>query len=171
MDRISSIELAMKNEQFEKEFYLGQARRTRNTVARVLFESLAADEDEHKRRLAALYETLKCDGAWPESVPLEVAGTDVRQRLDSVARNEALAAAHDVDDMAALRKAESFETTGVALYSKLSAACSNPQEASFFRLLSGIEREHLMSIRDSISYLEDPSGWLSANGRAGLDGA
>lgn len=171
MDRMSSIELAMKNEQFEKEFYLGQARRTRNTVARILFDALAADEDEHKRRLAALYETLKRDGSWPESVPLEVAGTDVRQRLDSVARDETEAAAHDVDDMTALRKAESFEAAGVELYSNLSAACSNLQEASFFRFLSGIEREHLMSVRESIFYLEDPNGWLSAKERAGLDGA
>ena len=171
MDRMSSIELAMNNEQSEKEFYLGQARRTRNTVARILFEALAADEDEHKRRLAKLYETLKRDGTWPESVPIEVAGTDVRQRLDSVARDATEALAHDVDDMAALRKAESFEAAGAELYRNLAAACTNPQEASFFRFLAGIEREHLMSVRDSIFYLEDPGAWLSSRERAGLDGA
>jgi rubrerythrin len=161
----------MKNEQAEKHFYLEQARRTRNVVARVLFEALAADEDEHKRRLAKLYQKLKSDGSWPESVPLEVAGTDVRQRLFAIARDTAEVAAHDADDMNALRKAESFEAAGSALYQDLSAACANPREASFFGILAGIEREHLLSVRDSISYLEDPGAWLSAKERAGLDGA
>jgi rubrerythrin len=171
MDRISSIELAMKNEQSEKEFYLGHARRTRNAVARFLFEALAADEDEHKRRLAKLHETLKRDGSWPDTVPIEIAGTDVRKRLASVARDAREASAHDDDDLAALREAESFEVAGAELYRGLSAACTNPQETSFFKLLSGIEREHLLSIRDSISYLEDPGAWLSSKERAGLDGA
>jgi len=171
LDRMLSIELAMKNEQAEKAFYLGQARRTRNTVARILFEALADDEEEHKRRLAKLHATLIRDGAWPESVPIEIAGTVIRQRLGSVARDAAGAADHDVDDLEALRKAESFEAAGAELYRNLSAACTNPQEASFFRFLAGIEREHLVSVRDSMSYLEDPSGWLSAKERAGLDGA
>jgi rubrerythrin len=171
MDRMSSIELAMKNEQSEKEFYLEQSRRTRSTVARILFEALAADEDEHKRRLAALYETLARDGAWPKSVPLEVAGTSVRERLDSMARDAADAAAHDVADLAALRRAESLESAGTELYRNLAAACSDPREIAFFRFLSGVEREHLLSVRDSIFYLEDPNAWLASKERAGLDGA
>jgi rubrerythrin len=171
MDRISSIELAMKNEQSEKEFYLNQARRTKNVVARVLFEALAEDEDEHKRRLAKLHETLKRDGAWPENVPIEIAGTSVRQKIDAVGRGTTDVAAHDGDDLAALRKSESFESAGADFYRNLAEACTNPQEAEFFRFLSKIEREHLMSVRDSIYYLEDPSGWLASRERSGLDGA
>ena len=169
MDRMSSIELAMKNEQAEKQFYLEQAARTGNAVARTLFEALAADEDEHKRRLAKLYETLKRDGAWPESVPLEVAGTDVRQRLEALSRGAA-ASAHDDDDLAALRKAEAFEAGGAELYAGLAKGCDNRQEARFFDFLAGIEREHLASVRDSIFYLEDPAGWTAAHERASLDG-
>jgi rubrerythrin len=171
MDRMSSIELAMKNEQAEKEFYLGHAKRTRNAVARILFEALAADEDEHKKRLATLYNKLKSDGAWPETVPIEVAGTDVRRRLAAAERGSEEASRHDGDDLDALRKAESFEAAGGALYGNLAAACANPQEKAFFHFLAGIEREHLLSVRDSIAYLEDPQGWLSARERSGLDGA
>ena len=75
MDRISSIEFAIKNEQTEKEYYLNEANRTKNPVAKRLFETLAADEEEHKNRLQVLYEKLIADGSWPKDVSVEVAGT------------------------------------------------------------------------------------------------
>jgi hypothetical protein len=47
----------------------------------------------------------------------------------------------------------------------------NPQEKKFFSFLAQIEREHMLSMKDSLFYLEDPEGWFESNGRAGLDGA
>jgi rubrerythrin len=170
MDRMSSIEFAIRNEQTEKAYYLGEARRTSNPVARTLFEELARDEDEHMRRLVSLHEKLEADGAWPIDLPLEVAGTDIKKKLKSVARNAA-AAAHDVNDIDALRKAEGLEAGGAKFYKELAAACEGAKERSFFEFLSGIEGEHLASVRDSIFYLEDPNGWLAAKERSGLDGA
>lgn len=169
MDKMSSIEFAMKNEATEKAYYLGQARRTKNAVARTLFETLAQDEDEHMARLTALHEKLQKDGTWPEEIPIEVAGTNIKLNLSKVARNAA-GAEHDMSDIEALRKAEGFESAGAEFYKGLAASCANPREKSFFEFLAGIEREHLLSVKDSIFYLEDPAGWLSARERAGLDG-
>lgn len=171
MDRISSIDLAIRNEQTEKEFYLNEARRTSNAVARTLFEELARDEDEHMSRLVTLHGKLKGAGRWPDDVPLEVAGTNVRQKLDSLVRDVGSAARHEVGDIEALRRAEAFEARGAAFYRELAGACADAREKAFFELLSGIEREHLASVKDSIFYLEDPAGWLASKERSGLDGA
>ncbi len=171
MDRMLSIEFAIRNEQTEKAYYLGEARRTSNPVARTLFEELARDEDEHMRRLVALHDKLTADGAWPADLPLVVAGTDIKKKLKALTRDALAASAHDLGDLEALRKAEEFEAGGTKFYKELAAACVDPHERAFFQLLSGIEGEHLASVKDSIFYLEDPGGWLAAKERSGLDGA
>ena len=171
MDRISSIEFAIKNEQTEKEYYLNEANRTKNPVAKRLFETLAADEEEHKTRLQGLHEKLIADGAWPNDVSVEVAGTNIKKDLEKVVRDKGSSQDYDADDITALKKGIEFENGGVKYYAELAQACDNPQEAKFFRFLSGIEREHLLSIQDSLFYLEDPQGWYEAHERSGLDGA
>lgn len=171
MDRISSIELALKNEQAEMEYYLAHARRSRNPLARKLFETLAADEQEHMTRIQGLHQRLLDDGSWPEDVPIEVAGTNIKVALAEVSRMGDGAAEHDADDIAALKQGVEFEQGGSRFYNELAAACDNPQEAKFFRFLAGIEREHLLSIQDSLFYLEDPEGWHEAHEHQHLDGA
>ncbi|HUT79080.1 MAG TPA: ferritin family protein [Polyangia bacterium] len=170
MDRMSSIELAIRNETAEMEYYLVEARRSGNPVAKRLFETLAGDEQEHMTRLRALHVRLIADGSWPEDVTIEVAGTNIKQVLENFGRNLETAV-HDGDDIAALNKGIEFERNGSKLYNDLAAACRNLQEQRFFRFLAGIEREHMLSIQDSLFYLEDPQGWFEEQERAGLDGA
>jgi rubrerythrin len=170
MDRMSSIDLAIQNETTEMEFYLAEAQRSRNPVAKRLFETLAEDEQEHMTRLRTLHGKLTAAGSWPEDVAIEVAGTNIKHVLENLARNRETTA-HDDDDIAALNKGIGFEQKGSEFYSNLAGACTNTQEQKFFRFLSGIEREHMLSIQDSLFYLEDPQGWLEEKGHAGLDGA
>ncbi|MFO8073910.1 MAG: ferritin family protein [Polyangia bacterium] len=170
MDKMSSIELAIQNERTERQFYLNEAGRSQNPVAKRLFETLAEDEEEHERRLTGLHEKLTSDGSWPEHVPIELADTNVKSVLDGIARKQETVA-HDDDDIAALNKAIEFEQKGSKLYADLAEECDNPAEKKFFSFLAGIEREHMLSIKDSLFYLEDPQGWLEDKERQGLDGA
>jgi len=171
MDRMSSMELAINNEKSEMQYYLAQAKRSQNQVAKLLFETLAADETEHMKRIRALHEKLTADGSWPEDIPIEVAGTDISKRITDLITKKEASADHDNDDLEALRKAAKGEADGAKFYADLAASCVNPQEKTFFSFLSKIEREHLLSIQDSLFYLEDPEGWFAEKSSAGLDGA
>lgn len=171
MDRMSSIELALRNEEAEMNFYLDSARRSKNAVAKALFNTLAADEKEHMNRIRGLHEKLVSNGSWPKDVPIEVKGTNIKEVLAHLERGGADAAVHDGDDLDALRKGAEFEQNGAKFYADLAAACTNPQEAKLFKFLSGIEREHMISIKDSIFFLEDPKGWHAEKERGHLDGA
>ncbi len=171
MDRMSSIELAIKNEKSEMEYYLNQAERSNNPVAKAMFENLAADEKEHMARLTHLHQKLIADGSWPNDVPIEVAGTNIKTVLEKLGSDPLNAANHDADDLAALKRGVDFEQNGAKFYADLAESCDNPQEAKFFRFLSGIEREHMLSIKDSLFYLEDPQGWFESKEHQGLDGA
>lgn len=171
MDRMSSIELAIKNESSEMEFYLNESKRSTNPVAKALFATLAEDEKEHMTRLRNLHTKLVSSGAWPEDVAIEVAGTNIKAVLEAVPRQYASDQDHDDDDIAALKKGIDFEASGSKFYSDLATACKNPQESKFFKFLAGIEREHMLSIQDSLFFLEDPQGWHEAQEHHHLDGA
>ncbi len=171
MDRISSIKFAIENERTEMAYYLDQAKRSKNPVAKLLFETLAADEKEHMERIRTLHEKLTGEGSWPEDVSIEVAGTDIAGRVTALMQQKSTSTEHDDNDIAALNKAAKGEEEGATFYKELAASCKNPQEKKFFEFLSQIEREHLMSIRDSLFYLEDPEAWYEEKARIGLDGA
>ncbi|MDD5306508.1 MAG: ferritin family protein [Deltaproteobacteria bacterium] len=170
MNRMSSIELALANEKIEVEFYEKEAARSRNRVARALFETLAGDEQEHIARIARLHRELTGAGSWPTDVPIEVKGTEVRKVLAGIARDKGSVADHDENDIAALKRAAGFEDKGASLYLELAKGSDNPMEARFFKFLAGIEREHFMSIKDSLLYLEDPQAWHEAREHSTLDG-
>jgi rubrerythrin len=171
MDRMSSIELALKNEQTEMEFYRHEARRSKNPLARTMFENLAKDEEEHMTRIRTLHQKLVSGGSWPEDVPIEVRGTNIREVLDGLVRKQGSGENHDRDDMQALDQAAEFEAKGARFYSNLAGQCDNPMEKNFFSFLSRIEKEHHLSVTDSLAYLRDPQAWMMEHERSGLDGA
>lgn len=171
MDRMASIELALKNEQAEMEFYAGNAGRSKNPLAKGIFETLAKDEEEHMRRIRVLHQRLLGQGAWPQDVPIEVAGSNIKQVLEGLAALPASSKDHDLDDVAALERGREFEGKGTKFYADLAKSCPNPMERKFFEFLSQIEREHLRSIERSLEFFKDPSSWNMERERSGLDGA
>ena len=81
MKRISSLELAIENEKREMEFYLNEADRSLNPMAKYLFETLASDEQDHIDLLRKLYNSLVEENKWPEEVSEQVADNNVLAAL------------------------------------------------------------------------------------------
>lgn len=171
MDRMASIELALKNETVEREFYLTEANRSKNELAKSMFLQLAKDEEEHMNRIRQLHNKLIADGNWPKDMPIEVAGTNVREVLDNLTSKTVTPTDHDGNDIAALKKAIDFEAKGMDLYTRLAQSSENPMERNFFSFLASIEKEHHHSLVDTLAYLEDPEDWMMRHEHAGLDGA
>ena len=155
MDRIASIELALKNEKLEQAFYDNEARRSKNVAAESLFEILAADEAHHMERLRVLHDKLVKEGAWPVDVPIEVKGTDIGSCLDDLVAERSSVKIHDDDDIAALNRAIVFETEAAAFYADIASQCNTLKEQRFFRFLANIELEHKASIEQLLSFLQD----------------
>ena len=171
MERMASIELALTNEETEMKFYEHEAARSKNAMAKAMFETLACDEKEHMTRIGTLHRKLVSSGSWPETVKVEVAGTNIKSVLEGLVVDAGSAADHDDDDMRAVERAIGFETKGEKFYADLARVCDNPKEQELFSFLSGIEREHRLSLTDTLQYLEDPATWLAQRERSGLDGA
>lgn len=167
---LDALELALNNETSERDFYLAHARKTGNPLGKAMFLMIADDELEHYERLKELHEKLKGTGQWPESLPLSVKQTRVRELIDAL-ENQGNAEDSTSDDLEALRTASAFEAKGADFYAKLRDSAADQAQKTFFALLAGIEREHFLALKDAEAYLKDPGDWLMRNERGSLDGA
>ncbi len=170
-DRLNALDVALNNEMREHEFYLKNAERTKNPVGKAMFQQIAADELEHYERLKQLHENWAKDKKWPDTVPLKVKETIVKDILKDVIKKAANAPAGDSDDLKALEEAIDFEGQGATYYARLRDDVTDPKEKAFFELLANIEHEHYVSLKDTEEYMKDPASWYRKAERSGLDGA
>ena len=170
-ERIKALEVALNNESRERDFYLKHKERTINPIGKLMFATIASDEDEHYRRILELHKRLTKEGKWPETIPLKVKGTEVKAVLNKLVDSVDTSSKADMDDVEAVKIAVDFETKGEIFYSNLAKSVENPVEKKFYELLSSIEREHRLSLEDTYEYFKDPAGWYRIKERHHIDGA
>jgi rubrerythrin len=168
--RIKALEVALNNESRERDFYLKHAERTRNSFGKLMFQSIAQDEEEHYQRLLELHKKLQDEGKWPETIPLKVKGVDMKSVLKKVIDSIDTSAKADTDDMEAVKIAIEFETKGEKFYSDLRDSVDDPIEKEFYGILASMEREHRLSLEDTYDYFKDPEGWYRMKEGRHLDG-
>ncbi len=169
-ERLNALEVALNNELREREFYMKHAERTKNPFGKTMFRQIADEELEHYERLRELHKEWEKMKKWPETLPLKVKGTLVKDILIGFVKKIDDQPYHDSDDLEAVRTAIDFEAKGMELYVKLRDASSNNQEREFFDLLARIEREHYLSLKDAEEYFIDPASWYQRMERQNVDG-
>ena len=169
-ERLNPLEVALNNEMREREFYLKHAKRTKNSLGKAMFQNIGDEELEHYNRLKELYEKWEKKEKWPDTVPLKVKDTIVKDIFSEFLSRVDETAEADADDLKAIRTAIEFEAKGAEYYSKLREMVSDPKEKEFFGLLSQIENEHYLSLKDTEEFFTDPESWYRRKERHGLDG-
>lgn len=169
-ERLNALEVALNNEMKEREFYLRNADRTNNPLGKAMFKRIAEDEVEHYERLKQLHAKWKEKDKWPETVPLVVNQTNIRDLLVNTLKNIDKSAQTDAGDLEAIKTAAAFEEKGVKFYKDLAASSTDMREKDFFALLSMIEYEHFMSLRDAEEYFENPAAWFYKVEHSMVDG-
>jgi rubrerythrin len=169
-ERIKALEIALNNEARERDFYLKHSRRTTHNLGKMMFATIASDEDEHYKRILGLHKRLIQEGKWPETVPIEVKGTEVKKVIQKVVDAVNTTAQADRDDREAVKIAIDFETKGEKFYGDLAKSVENPMEKNFYEFLASIEREHRLSLQDTLEYFEDPAGWFRIKEKLHVDG-
>jgi len=169
--RMNALKFALENEQKEREFYLANARRTKNMAGKNMFKQIADEEKEHYEVLKKLNEKWQQQKKWPATVPLKVRKSLAGSILKAMAGTKTARIAGNEDDLKAIRTAIDFEARGVALYTKLEKESADPKEKAFFNLIASVERDHLLSLRDTEEFLTDPATWYQNAEKPALDGA
>ena len=169
--RIKALEVALNNETREREFYLKHRERTANPHGKSMFGSIADDELEHFRRLQELHKRLNEEGKWPETIPIRVKGTEVKSILKKLINSVDTSSKADTDDVEAVKIAIEFEARGEIFYNGLRDSADNPMEKGFYDILATLEREHRLSLEDTLEYFLNPEGWFTIKEKHHLDGA
>ena len=169
-ERLNALEVALNNEMREREFYLKNAKRTKNSLGRAMFQQIGDDELEHYERLKQLHQKWTQQEKWPGTVPLKVKDTIVKDILVDFLKEVDKTAKGDADDLEAVRTAIDFEAKGAKYYAQLRDDVSDSKEKQFFDLLSRIENEHYLSLKDTEEYLTDPTSWYRKMEHHTLDG-
>jgi rubrerythrin len=170
-ERLNALEVALNNEMREREFYLKNAKRTNNLLGKKMFQQIGNEELEHYERLRQLHQRWEKQEKWPETVPLKVKNTIVKDILLDFIKKVDKSAKGDLDDLEAIRTALDFEAKGAKYYAELRDSISDSKEKQFFDLLSRIENEHYLSLKDTEEYLTDPASWYRKAEHHTLDGA
>jgi len=168
-ERLDALEVALNNEISEHDFYIKNANRTSNPLGKAMFEQIGSEELEHYERLKQLHEEWSKKGKWPGSLPLLVEDTPIKDVLNKFVKKTDSEASSDSDDLAAIRTAIEFEAKGMEYYARLRDAISDEKEKEFFNLLSTIEREHYLSLKDAEEYFIDPAAWYRVHESPTLD--
>ena len=158
-DRLNALEVALNNELKERAFYLKHAQRTKNSIGKAMFQQIADEELGHYERLKQLHQNWERNEKWPETVPLKVEDTIVKDVLKDLIKNVDKIPKEDADDLEAVRTAIDFEAKGVKYYAELRDAVPDPKEKAFFDLLSRFENEHYLSLKDTEEYFVDAASW------------
>ena len=169
-ERLNALEVALNNEMREREFYLQNAKRSKNPLGKAMFQQIGDDELEHYERLKQLHQKWNQQEKWPGTVPLKVKDTIVKDILVDFVKKADKTAKGDADDLQAVRTAIDFEAKGAKYYAQLRDDVSDPKEKQFFDLLSRIENEHYLSLKDTEEYLVDPTSWYRKKEHHTLDG-
>jgi rubrerythrin len=169
--RMNALKFALENEQKEREFYLANARRTKNLAGKNMFKQIADEEKEHYEILKKLHDKWEEKKNWPETVPLKVRKSLAGSILISMAGKKSARFKGNEDDLKAVRTSIDFEARGMALYTKLGEESTDPREKEFFNLIASVERQHFLSLCDTELFLTDPATWYQNMEKPMLDGA
>jgi rubrerythrin len=169
-DRLNALEVALNNERRERTFYLKNAKRTKNPLGKKMFQQIGDDELEHYERLKQLHQKWEKQERWPETVPLKVKDTIVKDILLEFVKKVDMTAKGDSDDLEAVRTALDFEAKGAKYYAELRDSVSDLKEKQFFDLLARMENEHYLSLKDTEEYFIDPASWYRKVEHHTLDG-
>lgn len=168
--KVKAIEIALKNEMRERDFYLQQSEKSGDPLGRKMFATLAEEEEEHARYLQELHDKLQKTWEWPEEVDAVINQTNVNKVLDELTDMVNPGNTATADDKEAVRIAIDFENEAYQFYSDLIKQADSPAEKQLFQILADLELEHRNSLKETLLYFENPSDWFAQQEKPTLDG-
>ena len=147
------FDCAIKIEEDTKAYYKGLEEETTKPELKLLFSMLAASEDEHKKSLLKLKESVSQDKAKMEG--LDIAACSYRPFLT---QRELLEETDKDPDLFlfAVKK----EEQEIRFYEELAGMAVHEQTRRSLLMLADEERRHLETLENIYSFIEEPKSYL-----------
>ena len=165
---LRALQVAIQMEIDGKEFYLKASRESGNEMGKRLMESLAGEEDVHRREFEEIYRALEEKKGWPATDFKPDGGQSLRT-VFSGAVDEARQVEVKDTELASVQTAMNMENKTYEYYKAQLAAVTYDAEKDFYTALMAQEREHYLVLLDYYDYLKDPGGWFVKTEHPSLD--
>lgn len=158
------IKAAINLEEKGYQFYLKAVKQAGSELARQIFQTLAVQEQEHKRYLESIDPGAEVPDALVKQSFTRLKGifTDLSKRAEREA--------HAIDDdIAAARFALKLEEKSCSAYQKWAVDTESPEARDLCLLLADVEKVHVRMLEEALDYLLDPHAWLMDEEQFTLD--
>jgi len=164
------LQSAIQMEVEGKEFYQQASQKSSNKLAREIFQRLAAEEDDHRKKFEEIYEALKKGQDWPVTKLSSRGGKQLRSIFAEATKDLGDKIKIAKSEFEAIETAIAMELETYELYRSRSEQSTFPLERRFYQALAAEERGHHLTLLDSHEYLIDPAGWFAGKEHSSLDG-
>jgi rubrerythrin len=166
---IEGLRTAIQMEIDGKKFYLESARTAVNPLGARLFETLAGEEDNHRRKFEEIFQAIQNKKAWPSTGFIPDGGKKLRtifaQATEKKGSNTGTSTELD-----AIQMAMGMENKTYDFYTYRAGKADFAAEKEFYLTVAGEEREHHLVLLDYFEYLKNPAGWFVQKEHHSLDG-
>jgi rubrerythrin len=166
----AALKFAIQMEIDGKEFYLRASQASTNKLGKKLLETLAGEEDLHRRIFESIYENIRSKKAWPR--------TDFKSDGGRGLRTVFARALEEMEDdvkaipteLEAIKTAMAMENKTYDYYKEQSQKATFDAEKEFYDALVIQEGEHHRILLDYYEFLKNPAAWFTQKEHPSLDG-
>jgi len=167
---LEALKYAIQMEIDGKEFYLKASRESGNDLGKELLQSLAAEEDIHRKKFEQIYEAIRNKKAWPEVDFQPDGGRGLRTIFATATEEMNSNAKTPATELDAVQKAMAMENKSYDFYESQNKKATHDAEREFYKALASQEKEHHLILLDYYEYLKDPAAWFVEKEHPSLDG-
>ncbi|MFP4641584.1 MAG: ferritin family protein [Dehalococcoidia bacterium] len=167
---LQALEMAIQMENDGQKFYLKASEEIGNEMGKRLMQSLAAEEEVHRKKFQEVYKSIQNRRGWP-SVDFEPdGGKKLRTILATATEDMGADAKPSGSEMDAVEEAMELENKTRAFYNKQAKVAAYDAERELYETLASEEQEHHLILLDYYEYLKDPADWFTTKEHHSLDG-
>jgi rubrerythrin len=167
---IKALEKGIKMEIDGKEFYLKASASTGNELGKTLLQSLAAEEDIHRKQFEDIYENIRKKQGWPRIEFHADRSTALRTVFANAMNNLKPGVETIPEELDAVRTAMDMENETYDFYKEQAKAAVYDAEKNFYEALAVQEEEHHRLLLDYYEFLKNPAAWFVQKEHHSLDG-
>ena len=153
-----------------KEFYLKAFKASTSELGKKLLESLAEQEDFHRRNFEQIYAKISKSQKWPVVAFKPDAGQVLKTIFAQTAGDTVTQAKAAKTELEAIEKAMQMEDKSYDLYNQRFEQAGKGPEKDFYGKIACEERGHKLILLDYYEYMKDPGGWYVKDEHPSMDG-
>ena len=167
---IAALEKAVQMEIDGKEYYLKASEKTSNELGKNLLQSLAAEEDIHRKVFEDIFESIRHKQGWPRREFHADGGRALRTVFANAIDNMDGDVKSIPEEIDAVQTAMVMENKTYDFYREQSNKAAYDAEKLFYDALAAQEEEHHRILLDYYEFLKNPSAWFVQKEHHSLDG-